>query len=397
MKLHRFFTLIIFLFLVFPFLFSDVSAQSLPGYDFEYDVPGCDGNQHHIRWYNWSSNPPFVSFTISIDGNSRSFTLNNDLAEDYTIDDQGRFVHNDSEWQAYYNFWMSELGCSFSFSGGDFGGGSNITANPVVAQNVQSFTKVVFSERARPKAAGKKVKKTAKKEEDESEKKAELRRTTDTNSDLEYESFEIGSSSGSNLAIRGGIAKMSDNGRWIYGGNFIYNSLSFDGADNSFNNNTINAFVNNVFDESDTQESYWGATFNYLLIDGDMSDDNGLAFGVHGVKKLYGEESITVFGVMAQYAKIGDLTTWFANAAFLYGFPIGETMSLNIDALYLYNINASYDGNEIEIEHPSTLIPGITLDLYMSETFGLNFGVKTVLLQEDYTSWIFTIGAGWRF
>jgi len=361
-------------------------------------LTGCDGNSHTItiQGISFDYNTSVGTVRVTCDGRSRTFTLDFDNVYDYD-ETTGRF--NDPQWQAYIDFVGRCLGC---YAG--LGTFTDVAtpADPVVAQNIQSFQSIVFSERSRPRADTKKVRETiksreAEEEEDEEKEEVAALKPNEMSSDVEYESFEFSGLSGTNLAIRGGYTRTSADGNWSFGANFILNSLSFEEGEDTYDNSSIHLFTNNVFLKTSTYEMSVGASINYLLMDEKTSDENGVAFAAHLIQKSYRGDNIRVYGLMFQQTNIGDIANQYLNVAGMYGFPIGERFSLNIDALYTSNLYTAFDDEEIEMDSKNILNIGVNLSIYMSEAFGMNIGLKKVFLVKDYESLEFTLGAGFRF
>ena len=392
MKITKYLAAIIF----FTVAFSSVaSAQFVDptGGDVTFDLAGCDGITHTISivGINIDEFTNVFTFRVTVDGRSATFSLDLDNVSDI---DASTGKYTDPSWQAYVDFVLRGLGCAVA---GSFGN-SAAPSDPVVSQNLQAFKRAAFSERAKPRAAGKRVKKTKEAREQEAEeedREAAPLMPSEMSSDIEYEFFDINGTGGSNFAIRAGYTRVSDDGEWSYGSNLILNSLSFD--DNGYINNFINSFGTKILTETDTKETSVGGSFNLLLIDEGLNPDNGFALGVFYVERLYIEDRIITYGGMFQQSKVGELSTTYLNAAGMYGFPIGERYALNIDVLYMRNLRTTIDGDSADLKSNNILSLGANGSIYMSEAFGLNAGFKTMLLVKDYSSYEITIGGGYRF
>lgn len=284
-------------------------------------------------------------------------------------------------------------------TGGSGFGDAVVPYDPVVTQSVQSFKAVVFSERAQPRAAGKREKKTQQAREEQQREEggtpgqAPPRLYGMANSDVEQEWFSLSSLDGTNLAIRGGYAKTADDGVDTYGGNLILNRLSFDRGGSS-TSSTINLYGNRILLETEDMERTVGASANLLM----FHDDTGIALAAYGVERKYDGDKIIVYGGMFQYSKVGDLSSGYLMAAGMYGFPLANPKySLNIDGLFIRNLFTSYDGSSVDLDSRSILDLGVNLSIYMSETFGLTVGAKKVFLVKDYSNFVLTLGGGFRF
>ena len=394
MKITKYLAAIIFFTVVFSSVASAQFVDPTTG-DVTFPILGCDGITHtfSIVGIDFNEFTNIFTFSVTIDGRSKTFSVDITKVDDFDAT-TGRFA--DPNWQAYLDFILQGLGCAVA---GGFGE-SVAPSDPVVSQNLQAFKRAAFSERAKPRAAGKRVKKTKEareKEAEEEDREAAPLMPNEMSSDIEYEFFDINGNGGSNFAIRAGYTRVSDDGEWSYGSNLILNNLSFDNVDEGFTNNFINSFATKILTETDTKETSVGGSFNLLLIDEDFSPDNGFALGVFYVERLYIEERIITYGAMFLQSKVGDLSTTYLNAAGMYGFPIGERYAMNIDALYMRNLRTAFAGESVDLESNNILSLGANGSIFMSETFGLNAGFKTTLLVKDYSSFEITIGGGVRF
>ncbi|MCH7528363.1 MAG: hypothetical protein IH972_02300 [Candidatus Marinimicrobia bacterium] len=347
---------------------ANASAQSVGLSDVTIDVEGCDGQTHSFGVAVLDIDSyPLVTYRITIDGDSRIFVLDLDKANDYEIIG-GELVYNDPTWNSYINFYLEGLGCAFS--SGTISD-AVVPFDPVVSQSVQSFKAVVFSERAQPRAAGKREKKTQKAREEEQRKEggtpgpAVPRLYGLASSDIEREWFSISSLDGTNLAIRGGYAKTSDDGVYTYGGNYILNNLSIEGSSSS--NSTINLNGNKILLETEDRERTVGASANILLFE----NDNGIALAAYGVERKYDGDKIIVYGGMFQYSKVGDLSSGYLMAAGMYGFPLAnEKFSLNIDGLFVRNLFLSFDGESVDLDSKNILDLGASLEDHLGRLGG---------------------------
>lgn len=388
-------SLLVYMGIALSLFHSNMSAQDVGLSDYTMELIGCDGKNHvfSIAVLDIDSYP-LVTYRITIDGDSRTFVLDLDKAADFEIIG-GELVYTDPGWDSYNDFVMEGLGCAF---GSGTISDAVVPADPIVNQGIQSFKAVVFSERAQPRAAGKREKKTQNAREEEQRKEggtpgpAVPRLYGLASSDIEREWFSISSRDGTNLAIRGGYAKTSDDGVYTYGGNYILNNLSIEGSSSS--NSTINLNGNKILLETEDRERTVGASANLLLFE----NDNGIALAAYGVERKYDGDKIIVYGGMFQYAKVGDLSSGFLMAAGMYGFPLpNEKFSLNVDAMFIRNLFMSFDGESVDLDSKSILDLGVNLSIYMSDSFGLTVGAKKVFMVKDYSNFVLTLGGGFRF
>ena len=150
-------------------------------------------------------------------------------------------------------------------------------------------------------------------------------------------------------------------------------------------------------DKNSEGELVLGGTFNFLFMDENMSQDDGMAFGFSLIgRRFWVNGNLFVAGTMLQYSKIGELGSYYFNSAALYGLPIGERLALNTSVLYT-QVLQSLAGEWIKLKSPRILNLGATMSYYFSYAFALNFGIKTNLFVEDYSSFELTLGSGFRF
>lgn len=370
-----------------------------------FDADNCRGGTSMISYFDFRDVSPdgsVFSFGLDIDGTTRRFTLDSNAFDpddldnpDITTPDEFLDQIPDAAWRSYVEFFLRELGCFGGFGGF---GSVVVTADPVVNQSIQTFQTIAFSERAAPRAAAPRSPQGQQRAADavgDDEDEGGSVRLREVSSDVEYEFFELNQLSGDNLAIRGGYAQTSGNGRWMFGLNGIYNRLAFDGADATYHGSG-SLFISRVSNVSLGGETVFGISGSYLFFE---NGDPGFGVAVHSVRRWYpgGGGALITFGTMAQFTQIGDLQNTYLNVAALVGFPLGRRLALNIDGLLLWNADQRLDGDTVELDDPYVLNPGAFLTFLLGDAFALNLGARTVLLVEDYTSTELTLGAGVRF
>jgi hypothetical protein len=414
MILKRMFALMIFTLLLFLTSSQAQWVTPEPGQEtISGDLEGCDGGLHRYTWtiLAWNESTNVIRFRITIDGETRTYSLDMDV---YYQHQKPEDILSDSEWRSYINFFLGKLGCPIA--GADFGDIA-APADPVVAQNIQTFRSQIYSVKATPRAAQAPKRPTTeeraapqeegqaaeeKEGEEEESAAAGVSKPNETSSDVEYEFFDIDGQGGNNLAIRGGYSRTTGDGKYNFGGDFFFNRLSFDAAPDAFSNSTISLFVNRCMamfqsDKNSEGELVLGGTFNYLFMDENMSQDDGIAFGFSLIgRRFWVNGNLFVAGTMLQYSKIGELGSYYFNSAALYGLPIGERFALNTSLLYT-QVLQSLNGEWIKLKSPRILNLGANMSYYFSYAFALNFGIKTNLFVEDYSSFELTLGSGFRF
>ncbi len=264
------------------------------------------------------------------------------------------------------------------------------TSDPVVNQNVTTARMAAFRTTTLPALA------TAAEEDDEAGRTGAM--FQEMSSDIEYESFSIGSLDGTNFAVQAGYARSNATGSWLYGGNAVFNSRKFDfaGAESNLFT-TVQLFGNRTVSSSLAREAYVGTTVTGQFNDIDGAD-TAFSIGLHAVQNHFMNNGGSfTYGGMLQANMAGDLTTFLGNLAVMYGVPIGRSLALNVDALLVYTVAQSFDGTKIDLGNRFMLNPGAYLTWFATPSFGLNLGVKTALLLEDYSSIEAVLGARFRF
>ena len=275
-------------------------------------------------------------------------------------------------------------------SGGSSGGesaGVSSWQSPVTAQAYRTFQSTVFTEKIEPVVVQR---------EKEEQKAKGIMKPNEASSAVEYEFFEIGGQDGNNLTINLGYARTNDDQTRSYGVNAYVNNLKFDSG-GSFNNSNFSFFGKQTVKQTETSSVSLGLTLDYLLLDKDYSDDNGLGVGamVSGINNL--GKTMLSWGGMYQYAKLGDYTENIVNLGLMCGQPIGELFAVTADLFGTYKASASFDGNDVDLDEPFMLNLGVYGSFYISRAFMINGGVKEVLFVEDYKSTEIVLGTKLRF
>lgn len=372
-------------------------------------IANCDGGRSALRFAAPTVSDDGFTATLdaTVDGRTETFTL--DL-RDFNpgtfdlpaagVDDVDGFIEvvPDAQWRAFYRFVFSELGCVLPFGPG--GEGALVTANPVVSQNLRTFTGLIEQGRATPREAGPPPGSARQEEDDEGGTRSRLVMLREVSSDAEYEFFEAGRVRGTNLALRGGYAQTSGSGRYSYGVGGVYNRLALDGGGgggDGFSHGTVTAHLSRAFSTSLDRQTTVGLNASYLFVEG---ESGGFGMALHSVQRwqVGAGGQVLAVGAMAQYVGLGDLATTYLNGAVLYGFPIGRRLALNLDALVLWSVDQRLGGEAVEQAGSAVLVnPGASLSVLLGPSFGLILGAKTLLLAEAYSSFELTLGAGFRF
>jgi len=280
-------------------------------------------------------------------------------------------------------------------------------SNPIALQNIQVFRNQVFSNKAVPKASRESKAGQAPKSGETSDggqvsnlTLIQMSQRQFTDADLGYDMFSISSIDGSSLNISGGYGKTSADEKWTYGGNAIVSSLSLDVPNaESKASYSVAGFLNRSLYKDEKADSYddayVGASVNYLS-DG-WSDINFFGAALFGIfTRTFSDGKVINAGVMYNFANGDKNMLNFLNAAGSYGFPVGEQLAFNIEAILTHTM-ASYDGTSLELKSPTTLNLGVTGLYSFSPAFNLNVGLRKALLIEDYSNLEIRVGSRWRF
>jgi len=278
-----------------------------------------------------------------------------------------------------FNNWLSKANSNDSGDMETSGGALDVLVN----SNTQVFKANIFSEKAVPRAA---------KKDRDLKNKPNLGKA-----DISNEFFTMNKMDGNSFMANGGYSRTTEDGKWTFGGNFNFNRISFEEGDQAFSNITLNGTGSYLISETASRSQIGGAVINIIMPDKDLSDDGGFALGGYYSEKLTVDEQIINFGGMFNYASMGDLSTTYLTLAALYGRPINDKFSLNIDAIFSRNISASYDGESVDFESKNALNTGATLGWMISDAFNLNLGARTTLMVKDYSGFELNIGSSFIF
>lgn len=404
------------------------SAQIL-GIDFERGeviVQNCRGTTSVATFEDAREDGSVFDLRFSIDGGPvSSFTLDErDLSrrEQVSIANAGfedipilLVAIADPAWNDFLRFLGDGLDC--------LGSGSipvsdrPLTADPVVNQSIQTFQQIVTMQRARVgggaaggaaggargRVRGQAPGEAAGGDPDDppglrglpgaDDDRAAVRQVS---ADLEYEYFEVDQLSGDNIGARAGYARISGSGRWTFGINGFYNRLTLDdppaGVANTLGTSPL--FSDNGSASAFLGFGPVGVNASYLYF---ADGDDGFGGALYLVQPFRPGSVLFTVGTMAQYVQIGDLQNLYVHVAALLGIPLGRRAALNVDALLLWHAEQWFNEISIALEDDMVLNPGAYLTLFLTDAFALNLGGRTVLLLEGYTSYEFTLGAGFRF
>jgi len=301
----------------------------------------------------------------------------------------GMFIFG-AEGQAFLAWMNPILAQVNALSSGDVLNSANtVPSNPVAGQAIRTFRTTVFSEPVESRAEMR--------EQGEITAGKTPTKLNEISSDVEYEFFKFYGDKGNNLAIHAGYARTLYDLNLTLGGNFAFNNLKMDNWDESLNNSDAALFAKKVVSEGDNSRITVGLNLDLMLFDKDYIEDTGIGIGAMGSGRNYFGEYLLSWGGLYQYTIISDFKAHYLSVGAMFGMPIGEKLTVSVDALGTYTLGISVDGESVDIDEPLMLNLGGSLGMYISKAFSLNGGVKTVLLVDEYSSFELLLGAGYRF
>lgn len=221
--------------------------------------------------------------------------------------------------------------------------------------------------------------------------------------DVEYETFAFVGTDGKTIAFRGAFERTTDSGGLGFGLRVAYSRVSFDKNDNKLQSGEAMAFIKiplasfleiggNV---TGTVSRF--KTFSQVNPDGIDQNVNSVGYGPF-VSLRAGFESGHMLAGGLMYQIIDpheELDPDKENIRVLaYGalavFSVSEKLALSAEVFQMSNLDLDGGDDSFGVVHPQ-------IHFYISESFGLILGYKTVLGIDDYDSSEFTLGSSVRF
>ena len=221
--------------------------------------------------------------------------------------------------------------------------------------------------------------------------------------DLEYETFAFVGNDGNTLAFRGAFERTTDSGGMGFGLRLAYTQVTFDKNDNKLQTGEATAFLKiplGSFLEIGGNVSGTVSrikTFSDLRPDGYDQNVNSLGYGPFvSLHTVFGAGHMLAGGLMYQIINPHEeFDPDKENMRVLaYGamavFSMSEKLALSAEGFRMSNLEIEEGDDTFTVLHPQ-------VHFYISDSFGLILGYKTVLGIDDYDSTEFTLGSSVRF
>jgi len=182
--------------------------------------------------------------------------------------------------------------------------------------------------------------------------------------------------------------------------------LSIDGS--SYVNTSLDTFMTYYPVKTPLFEFFISGTMSLLVNDADLFGEDNVATNLlanGGFVLRRGNTTVCVTGMTTFYLtrkQVGNVNSIYVSDDFglgvLVGFPLGNSLSLNTYGLYVVTPYASFDGRDASPEEvPRMLELGGSVTVYFSPVFGLEIGLKSIMLVDDYSHFGITLGSGFSF
>jgi hypothetical protein len=331
------------------------------------------------------------------------------------------------DWNAYYAERSDFIHGAIELAGLQCSGAGGVTSIPAAIASV-TFKQAIFTHTAQPRMAslstesqtsgqravqpvvnqsgggGTPVEKIEAQSETETAKAVRLDATAKeagprltlppnhVTTDLEWDLFKHKGASGNGFFLRAGYSRTLSNEKVVIGGTLIANTLLM--MSKLYLNNALNLFGTYMLSESAGLERKIGGALNVFMVDKDLS---GSPIGFSAVANyidnwFVGEDNILTYGLMAQESMFADIKTTLLTAGILYGLPLAERFSLNVDVIYAANVLTIGKDGAVKPDNPMMLQPALTVSTYFTKLFSLDLGIKSTFLIEGYNDLIVTLG-----
>jgi len=221
--------------------------------------------------------------------------------------------------------------------------------------------------------------------------------------DVEYETFAFVGNDGNTLAFRGAFERTTDSGGMGFGLRLAYTQVTFDKNDNKLQTGEATAFLKiPLADFLEIGGNVSGTvsrikTFSDLRPDGYDQNVNSLGYGPFvSLHTVFGAGHMLAGGLMYQIINPHEeFDPDKENMRVLaYGalavFCVSEKLALSVEGFRMSNLEIEEGDDTFTVLHPQ-------LHFFISDSFGLILGYKTVLGIDDYDSTEFTLGSSVRF
>jgi hypothetical protein len=236
-----------------------------------------------------------------------------------------------------------------------------------------------------------------------SEKERRGGKPGEISADVEYESFAFIGNDGNTLSLRGAFERTTDTGGLGFGLRLAYSQVSFDKNDNKLRTGEATAFIKlPLADFIEVGGLVTGtasllSTKSSVNADGIDQNVNSIGYGPF-VAVRYGFDAGHMLAGGLMYQIIDpheELDPGKENIRLLaYGalavLSVTEKLAISAEGFWMNNLDLEVGDDSFSVLHPQ-------VHFYISESFGLILGYKTILGIENYDSTEFTLGSSVRF
>ena len=237
----------------------------------------------------------------------------------------------------------------------------------------------------------------------EERKKRSGSKPGEISADVEYETFTFVSNDGKSIALRGAFERTTDSGSLGFGLRLAFNQVTFDGNDNKLQTGEGTAFIKVPLGDFIEVGGNVTGTVSRIKTKSAVSP-NGFDQNVNSVG--YGPFVSLRVGFEAGHMLAGGLMYQIIDphekldpdkeniSLLAYGalavFSVSEKLALSAEVFQMSNLDLEVGDDSFGVVHPQ-------VHFYISDSFGLILGYKTVLGIDDYDSSEFTLGSSVRF
>jgi hypothetical protein len=215
----------------------------------------------------------------------------------------------------------------------------------------------------------------------------------EVSTDVEYESFTFLKLDGSTLSFRGAFERTTDAGGLGFGVRLAYSGVKFEDNDNQMQSGEGTAFVKIPLGGIIEIGANVGGTVNRIEVAGRNQNVNSFGYGPFlAVRAPLSGGHVLAGGVLYQAINPNDSDDDLRILA--YGamgvLSVSEKLALSVEGFRMANLEIENAEDSFSVVHPQ-------LHFYLTNSFGLILGYKTVLGIDDYDSSEFTLGSSIRF
>lgn len=352
--------------------------------------------------YSITVSADLSTFTVSLLGHTATFPFS-DL----------ELGMNSQYYQWLYDIFAEEFGLYGSVS-------SMSSANPVASSNRRALMNTFSAVKVQPTglilgdysagAATPDREEEEKEEDDEEEGQAGVppaeKLITDVKADVETNFSSYMDQSMTNSGFTASLTGTTPDRKLSLGVGGSAGFLRIDG--NSYVNTALDTFMTYYPVKLPLFEFFISGTIGLLVNDADLFGEDNVSTNLlanGGIVLRRGNTTLCVTGMTTFFItrkQVGTVNSIYVSDDFglgvLVGFPLGNSLSLNTYGLYVITPYASFDGRDASPEEvPRMLELGGSVTVYFSPVFGLEIGLKSIMLVDDYSHFGITLGSGFSF